>query len=531
MTAPAASLPTRLDRLARPAGLVATLLIFALLLRALAWFLTATLPAIGDPAEYDYGEGIVWQQMRLIFAGKGYAPIDSFPSIVFHYPPVYHAITWAVARLGGFDELAAGRGVSLASTFIIALLVGLISAQLARAPGRLTRLLCGLTAGLVALSFPPVMLWARVMRVDMVACALSLGGLYLAMLALRRPRLIHIAALAFVAAVYAKQTMIAAPASVFLVLLVLRPRLALAGIATSVTAGLIVLASLTAETGGGFPRHIFLYNINRIDLSQIVSAAAIIALQAPYLALAFFGFLKLASALARAGEGAQGWADLRSRLGGDPPSIQRLVVIAYLVVTTLMLAMIAKVGASVNYLIEWMLVVSILVGLSLEEVFGAAFPPRGSLESHRPNLALIAILPLAFAVQAVMTSGVRGDGPPKTAQRATELAELSRRIHAADRPVISDNMVLVIRSGKEVVWEPAIFAELAHTGFYDERPFVQKVRRGDFAFFLTDGDRGSNLFDARYTPAVADAMAAAYPKKQKLAGLVAHLPADAPLID
>jgi 4-amino-4-deoxy-L-arabinose transferase-like glycosyltransferase len=514
------------ERYARPLGLLATALIWVAVLRTLILFLMATLPAIGDPAEYDYGEGIVWQQMRMMFAGKGYVPIDSFPSIVFHYPPVYHAVTWAVARLGGFDEVAAGRGVSLAATFVIALLLGLITTQLIQGSSRLARLICGLAAGAVVLSFPPVVLWARVMRVDMVACALSLGGFYLAMLALRRPRLIHLAALAFVAGVYAKQTMIAAPASVFLVLLALRPRLAIAGIATSVTAGLIVLATLTLETSGGFPKHIFLYNINRIDLSQIAAAVKVVTVEAPYLVLAFCGFLYVANALVRTSRGAQGWADLRARLDGDPLSIQRLMVIVYLVLTTLMLAMIAKIGASVNYLIEWMLVIGMLVGLSAQAAAEAAFPPSAG----RPNLAMIVLLPVAFAVQAMMTPGIEVPGPPHSVRRAGELAALSSRIRTADRPVISDNMVLLIRSGKPVVWEPAIFAELAHTDFYDERPFVKKVRNGDFAFFLTDGERGSNLFDSRYSAAVADAMDSAYPKKQALAGLVVHLPANAPLI-
>ncbi len=522
--------PGRFDRYARPAALVGALVICGVALRTLVLFLAAMLPAIGDPVEYDYGEGIVWQQMRQMFDGRGYGPIDSFPSIVFHYPPVYHAVTWAVARLGGFDELAAGRGVSLAATLGIALLLGLIAARLARVPTRAAGLVCGLAACVAALGFPPVMLWARVMRVDMLACALSLGGFYLAMLALRRPRLIHLAALAFVAGVYAKQTMVAAPAAVFLVLLVLRPRLALAGIATSVAAGLIVMATLSVETHGGFIRHIFIYNINRLALSRLLRAAAVIAFQTPYLALALYALLGIARDLARVCEGARGWAGVRDRLAGDPLSIQRLMLVAYLVVTTPMLAMIAKVGASVNYLIEWMLVVSVFVGLSIREIAGAAFPSRDGAGDRRPRLPILLMLPVALVFQATMMAGMRLEGPVHSARRAAALAALSARIRAADRPVISDNMVLLIRSGKEVVWEPAIFEELARTRFYDERPFVQKVRRRDFAFFLTNGARGSDLFDQRYTPAVADAMDAAYPQTQRVAGLVAHLPAGAPPI-
>ena len=61
----------------------------------------------------------------------------------------------------------------------------------------------------------PVVTWAPFMRVDMLAVALSLFGLVAAFKALERPRLIYLAALLFVAAVYTKQTSIAAPAATF----------------------------------------------------------------------------------------------------------------------------------------------------------------------------------------------------------------------------------------------------------------------------------------------------------------------------
>jgi hypothetical protein len=92
----------------------------------------------------------------------------------------------------------------------------------------------------------------------------------------------------------------------------------------------------------------------------------------------------------------------------------------------------------------------------------------------------------------------------------------------ADKPVISDDMVLLLRSGREVLWESSIFAELASTGRWDERPFVRRIRDGEFAFFVTWGQRGHYRFDERYNPAVADAIDAAYPVKQETAGLTIH---------
>ena len=85
-------------------------------------------------------------------------------------------------------------------------------------------------------------------------------------------------------------------------------------------------------------------------------------------------------------------------------------------------------------------------------------------------------------------------------------------------------MVLIIRAGRSVLWEPAIAAELAHGGRYDEAAFVRLVQRQTFGFFFTDGDRGSSSFDERYNPAVAEAIARYYPIKKEVGGEVLHLP-------
>ena len=91
----------------------------------LRWFVEAI------PFRYalDYNEGIVWKQMVEIVAGRGYAPIDRFPAIVFHYPPVFHLAAAALAQTG-LDPLIAGRLVSLVSTAGSALIVGDLARRL-----------------------------------------------------------------------------------------------------------------------------------------------------------------------------------------------------------------------------------------------------------------------------------------------------------------------------------------------------------------------------------------------------------------
>ena len=105
-------------------------LLFAVIAMAFVFqrFLAEGYGAVQFGWQLDYGEGIVWEQMRLMVAGRGYGAIDGLPAIVFHYPPLFHMVTAALAAVTGLDALAVGRSVSIGSTLLIGLFAGLIAA-------------------------------------------------------------------------------------------------------------------------------------------------------------------------------------------------------------------------------------------------------------------------------------------------------------------------------------------------------------------------------------------------------------------
>jgi len=492
---------------------VAITVAVAALTAKLVLFLTFSARAVAFPYELDYGEGIVWQQMLLMFSGQGYGAIDGMPAIVFHYPPVYHGLVRALSETLALDPLATGRLVSFAATLLAGALTGMIAYRVAKLQtARATAALCGAVGALIGLAFTPVAVWAPLMRVDMAAVAFSLAGLWFGLLALERPRMVLAAALCFVLAVYTKQTSLAAPAATFLVLLLTRPRTAIVGIAACLALGLGALGALDWATDGGFLRHIFLYNINRFDPARLVWIP-----QAVMLHLVFFAAAAAGVMAGLAGRFPAFRADRRLRslcedLRSDPADATFLMLLAYLLVTTAMLALVAKSGSSVNYLIEWMLASAIFAGIGL-----------AGLGSRPGTRRLALLLPLAITFQAALLPKALGYGKLMDAGRVAEADRLSALIRAAKRPVVSDDMVILLRNGKPVQWEPAIFAELASTGVWDERPFVERIRAGEFAFFVTVGDRGEHLFDSRYNPAVADAIHASYPVRREMAGYTLHL--------
>ncbi len=465
--------------------------------------------------DLDYGEGIVWQQLRNIVAGQGYSPLGTYPAIVYHYPPVYHLATAGVAGAFGMDQLIAGRLVSLLSTIASMLFVGmLVRAAVPRDESRTVRALAPAIGALCLASIPTILTWSVLMRVDMLGCALTLGGLVLSVQAIRRPVLVPLAALVFVLSVYTKQTNIAAPLAAMIGLWFVRPRSAWLLLGCCIALGLAALAVLLVQSDGGFLRHILLYNVNRLDLTRWRLLVWVVLSQAMLLAIACVAMKHAWQKLTDART-----ATLRLRVMQDDSSAVLLMLMLFVAVKTALLPMILKSGASDNYLIEWSCGIAVFAGLAAVPVLRVA--QQGEAWPSRILIALFTVaLPIAASRVpwvAINLEAIR--------QQDERMSAVVARIRAAAKPVISDDMVLIIRAGKPVEYEPAIAAELAHSGLYDEAGFVQKVRHGDFAFFLTRGDRGSVFFDERYNPAVADAIAAAYPRKEVMGDLVFHLAA------
>lgn len=476
-------------------------------------FAGAAVRAIGYPYEMDYGEGIVWFQTQQLLTGKAFGDIHHFPAVVFHYTPLFHFLSGLVAAMG-IDGLAAGRIVSLVSTAAMVILIGAIVRYVIRQSdgSRRTANACAAIAGLALLIPFPVKMWAPLMRVDMLAFALALGGIYAGLRAIRQPAMIYLAALLFVLSVYSKQTMVAAPASVFLVLLLYWPRTALAGIATCLIVGSIALAGLAYATDGGFVRHIFLYNVNRIVLARVEQIGIVVFSHSFMIIAALVGVATTIPALRRFAV---------SRPEPAPRDVAYAMLGCYFLLTTIMLLLVLKSGSSLNYFIEWFAVLAIFIGfamrIAVERGFGAG-RTGATKAGFAGELAVVAL-----CAQAIYLAP--NPYPVEYFQlRAPGLAKLAEMVRQAKGPVISDDMVVVVRAGRPVLWEPAIFNELAATGVWDEKPFIQMIDQHRFAMFIVYQGRGPHLFSLRFSPAVGAAIDRAYLPRQKLAGLTVYTP-------
>lgn len=441
--------------------------------------------AIRYPFEIDYGEGIVWQQAELFGTGHMYAPVTDFPFLVFHYPPLYYVLVAAFRPMFN-DGLAAGRAVSVVASAILAVLVAAI---VRRAAGPRASWLLAVIAGLSVLCSGTVWTWGLLMRVDLMAIALSFLGLLIAHRSDGRFVPTAVALLVCTAAVFTKQLQVSAGIAVFAVALLQQPRKALLAAGCVGSAGLLIVGWIQWRTSGGFLHHIIAYNVNPFSLRYLAGVLQIEARDALLLITGLMSAVLVASRL-------PGWQRLGPQTRSDPATASRLLALTHYVLCGLTLVAAAKEGSNANYFIEFLASGGVLTGLA-----AAAWYEAGAWRPLGYQQAILCVAALANPYREMPAL-------ERVQDTAAQLAVV-RQVQQADGPVASENMTLVLRAGREVIYEPAIVTHLANSGVWDETPLLTMISHRRFAFIITIDDRLTAV--SLRTPSVDAAMRAAYP--------------------
>jgi hypothetical protein len=470
-----------------------------------AAFVLQAAAAFKTPAELDYGEGILlWQAANVTNWKKAFHPVEEYPHVVFHYPPLFHLTSRFVAFFTG-DLLQAGRLtsiLSLAGTCLVGAL--LTAAVLPPAANRFPRFIGAFTAGTLVFT-TPIWFWACLMRVDTLGIFLTVCGVALFVLARWRRALAFLAFACFVAAVYTKQTGLAGPVACFALALVERPRYAVQLLLFAVSLGLGILLMLYTATDGLILRHLITYNQNPYFPEQLFTKLKDHA--AMVVAPLFFSLLLPVALLRRRVRRATGPVHM-IRLILTRTDFERAVIVIglyALCAAAIAAATISKVGAYDNYFLEMDIAICLLAGLFL-----GWFLRRISFRPHRPHLVLQMIVIVIFLVHtfgnwtSLYNRGMAWAHPPF--DRSPEVVRFLKDLPG---PVYSEDMVILMQAGKEVPAEPAIISALALDGKWDETPFVERIRNGEFGavvirYSLTNRHRFSEpiarAIEERYYP-------------------------------
>ena len=460
------------------------------------------------PHELDYGEGVVlWQAAHVFTLREAYHPIQHFPYIVFHYPPVYHALSRLAGLMMG-DLLEGGRALTFFCTLASALAVAGIAWS--AVPGsRVRRSMAALVAALLLLRTPSLT-WAPNMRVDLTAIFLTLLG-FLVVMKWDSRRATPIAAVLFVAAVFTKQTMIAAPlAAVSMLVVAGCVRRAVILVTTMVGLGLTVAVVLSTATDGEFLRHIIRYNQNPFSVHRLV-----LLLGENLSEMSFVGLLALSLPLVLLGgrvsllRTVTAWRNVApDRSGRD--------WVAWGTVTYTLFAFVVsfaagKSGAWYNYFLEWNIVCCSLAGIVVGRTWRRS---RGVRMGW--SVVLVWLLVGAAAADQLRASlkylhMLRGTDAAWNQQ--VQDADLAlAAVRSVKGPVLSEDMVLLVKAGKDIPWEPAIVTDLAKDGLWDETPAIAMLERRVFDLIVV-----RKLDDSRrYTPRIRLAIEQAYYVAQRI---------------
>ena len=443
-------------------------------IRDLSWLVYAV-QAVKYPFALDIAEGIVWQQATMIPGSDMYGDIARYPWIVFHYPPLYHLTVRALSTLG-LDWLIAGRAVSLAATIATGPSIALLVLRAAPAQWDNRAKIAGAaTAGLMYFCFDATIEWSSYFRVDTLGMLFIVLGLCLATARENGNRLLYLGIAAFTAAVYTKQTNLPAAIATVAVLAFATPKRARNACVFGIVLAGGLLIVMIAMTKGGFIRHLLFYNINRFEWR----AAYWFLLKehglAGFAALAALGVPIWWYAMTRhRAPGPRAWllADPRRRAGA--------ILTLWLVLSTCSLIMLGKFGANRNYMLEWIGAVCVFSGIAIAWLTHISVSAIRGAGTNLPALIGAAALACTGLTQTAVLKLTRNSSIYDTTQIA-ELQILLTRVRAEPGPVLSDDMTMLMKSGKNVPWEPGIFRELALLGVWDEQPLLDMIAVKQFS--------------------------------------------------
>lgn len=401
------------------------------------------------PYPMDYGEGpLLDQTRRLGRLERLYrSDLTAPPYTVSNYPPIYPLVLSPLDRLWG-PAFWYGRLLSWLSVVAAAAFVGLILHALTQDRQ------AAIIGGLALLAFPPVAYWSSLYRVDALALALSLGGLWLVARWPAGRLTVPAAALLLVAAIYTRQSYgVAAPLAACVWLgqaTSWRRALALPALIGGLGAALFV--GLEVATEGGFALNIVSANLNAYQAGSLVRYLTDVWTLMPLALAAVAAFLLLAP-----------WFHVPS---------WRLVA-PYVLGAAVSGLTIGKVGSNVNYLIELGAGVSLSIGAAL-----AWQRPRRAVHGA---LALLLALDLALVV---LVSPYRTVTHVRLKQ-AEEARHLLDVIHRTPGIVLADeDMGLLPLDGRPIFFQPFEMTQLARAGRWDQRGFVGDIERQAFAAIL-----------------------------------------------
>ena len=396
------------------------------------------------------------QSLMLAHDGTLYYDLKHYPFTVCAYMPSFYWLQSGLIR-AGVPAFQAGRWISFAA------LLGLIALC-----GRIALLYTGdrhaaWVASLAAASSSLLGSWGTVGQVDMLAAFFALAAFYnYSRVEVRGANSLWIAGVYAALAVFTKQTMIAAPATIFLCLWIRDCRKALwFGALVGGGFAAIVLAINMALDGRFFANTVFA-NMNPFSAAKFLA-------QFRYLVSISFGMLAIVV------------VSFGRLLRGRALAPGLYLILALLV----FLGTAAKVGSDTNYQIESTILLAVCAAIGLHQIdfFRLYF------ERSRSWITLL-LIPLALHV----VIGYRASANVLLARLVNEklfraeIGQLKPYIQPSGGLVLSTDFNAMVRLRRRMDVEPLIYNLLVSVHRIDPEPVRSDLARGAFSTVILSED-------------------------------------------
>lgn len=461
----------------------ARIMLLLFLSLAVSIFVIYEIMAVTHPYPLDYGEApLVDQAMRLAAGQNIYrADVSTPPYTISNYPPGYVLVLTPFVKLFG-PNFWAGRLISLLSSLAAGSCLALIVYEFSREK------LAAWAAALLFWAIPYVVHWSTLLRIDLLALALSLAALTVLV---RRPegrRSLVVGAALLTAAIYTRQSYaLAAPLAACVWLWTQggwRRACTLAALVAG--ASLLLFLGLNLATGGGFYFNVVTANVNAFEMSRLGWNLSRIRDELPLLLLIGAASLFLTPGRTRS------WS----------------LAVPYLVGAFLSTLTIGKVGSNVNYFLELCAALSLTAGLAI----------AWSREHPWARSVLLVLLALQTGL-LMQTTFDEYVGPLRERRQSLKLLrDLEWKVAHSAGPVLADEyMGILTLQGRPLYIQPFEMTQLSDAGLWDQTPFVESIRQGEFPLILIHYFPEYDVYKERWTPEMLSAISRSYSLDSSLA--------------
>ncbi|MCG3175488.1 MAG: hypothetical protein MOGMAGMI_00417 [Candidatus Omnitrophica bacterium] len=436
---------------------------------------------------WDYAEPVAaLSVLELGLRPLIYQDFQVVPYRVYAYNPFYVYLAAALRPLWE-SVWACGRALSAVGAFAAAVSLYTI----ARSWGARRTLAFTVGAGWIAM--PLVFRYLCSMRPDLTALGLTAAGLAVAMSTAgsepqkRRYLLAAVSGLCFAAAFLSRQNFVLAPAAVFLARLTERGRRGEGWwtVLACALAVLPVMAFFESATSGAYLRNIVVFNLQPYYPQLVLrNLAGHLPLHWPMYAAAL---IVLPQAL----------RENRSR----PLALYALLALGEIVTA-------GRIGSDENYFLEP------LLGAYLMVIWALCRAGRPVRSIALGVVAAILLCLVPYHVQA------RQGTLEAITSTERDLEPVRQFLRTVPGPVLSEDMGLLISAGLPVSYQFFEATQLADRGLFDDRPFLERIRRGDFPVVVVSTDLLHVTRSQRFRPEFVRALQEAYRLKGRHVGML-----------